>query len=455
MAIKLDIEDLDGLLGYHEPTHSLKGMPSIPSTQPMSNLSPVKPPLAPDNTSSPAMPNLNRPEPQAPAMAAPAPTSMPSMNSSPDLKKPPGFWQKFGHGLATAGNIAGDIVAPGTMQLIPGTQLHKEYEEGRQSKLAGENARTGLEQAEAKGWAPIDFTLPGGEKITAPMRSAGGIEAGLAKTAETEGGKNTRQANAIDAKNNSPQSQASLLKLGYKMGDNGEAVPIPENELSPEQVQRRQLNDSVIRLHDAQAEVDKLKNDPNSPSFKLAQSRLEFERQAAQRQMEALGLHEQEFQNHVQEQGLLKPSGQAQSRASAAQSVLDVMPGLQQMVQKNGKEMGPIMGRLNRGEITIGNVDPEVAKLYGAMKSFYALQPAVHGFRNAEFVKDFESAIGTLERDPKAFLAGMEGLRPTLESVAKEGKTYHKRIVEGQEGGGNTPQATHVYDPATGTIKAK
>jgi hypothetical protein len=112
------------------------------------------------------------------------------------------------------------------------------------------------------------------------------------------------------------------------------------------------------------------------------------------------------------------------------------MPELQEAVKKNSAEMGPLMGRINRGEVNIGNVDPEVAKLYAAMKSFYALQPAVHGFRNAEFVKDFETAIGTLERNPDAFLAGMEGLKPTLNAVAKEGKTFHQRIVEGGE---NTP----------------
>jgi len=64
--------------------------------------------------------------------------------------------------------------------------------------------------------------------------------------------------------------------------------------------------------------------------------------------------------------------------------------------------MGPLMGRLAKGEIALGDVDPAIAELYGAMKSFYALQPAVHGFRNAEFVKDFETALGTLERDPEA-----------------------------------------------------
>jgi hypothetical protein len=87
------------------------------------------------------------------------------------------------------------------------------------------------------------------------------------------------------------------------------------------------------------------------------------------------------------------------------------------------------------------------------MKSFYALQPAVHGFRNAEFVKDFEHAIGTLERDPDAFLAGMEGLKPTLNAVAKEGKTFHKRIVEGRDENKPTADTTAPAGTAEGTIR--
>jgi hypothetical protein len=47
---------------------------------------------------------------------------------------------KILHGLAMAGNIAGDVLAPGTMALIPGTQLHSQIEKG--------NLRAGIENIE-------------------------------------------------------------------------------------------------------------------------------------------------------------------------------------------------------------------------------------------------------------------------------------------------------------------
>lgn len=49
----------------------------------------------------------------------------------------PGFWGKLKHGLATAGNIAGNVVAPSTMALIPGTQLNSLVKEhGAKADLA-------------------------------------------------------------------------------------------------------------------------------------------------------------------------------------------------------------------------------------------------------------------------------------------------------------------------------
>jgi hypothetical protein len=53
-------------------------------------------------------------------------------------QKPQGFWQNVRHIAATIGNDAGNILAPGTMALIPGTQLHGDIQNSqRSSELAG------------------------------------------------------------------------------------------------------------------------------------------------------------------------------------------------------------------------------------------------------------------------------------------------------------------------------
>lgn len=65
-----------------------------------------------------------------------------------DISAKPGFWGKLEHGLAKAGNIAGDIVAPGTMALIPGTDLNKQEERGAQ--MRGFNTATEAQEREAQ-----------------------------------------------------------------------------------------------------------------------------------------------------------------------------------------------------------------------------------------------------------------------------------------------------------------
>lgn len=66
----------------------------------------------------------------------------------------PGFWGKLGHVASRIGNIAGDIVAPSTVGLIPGTELNRQIVEANaERKLEGAKkaeSETGLRGAEEK-----------------------------------------------------------------------------------------------------------------------------------------------------------------------------------------------------------------------------------------------------------------------------------------------------------------
>jgi hypothetical protein len=65
---------------------------------------------------------------------------------SPESAKP-GLWGKLEHGLAMAGNIAGDVFAPGVMANIPGTQMNRQINE--EQNVAGYEAAK-KEENEAK-----------------------------------------------------------------------------------------------------------------------------------------------------------------------------------------------------------------------------------------------------------------------------------------------------------------
>jgi hypothetical protein len=337
----------------------------------------------------------------------------------------PGALGKILHGLSVAGNIAGDIFAPETMALIPGTQMHNAVTGAQNMRGISEGVENEEKEAQA---ANLNAQ---------PELKQAALDLKQSKLNE-------------DAEKNKNTNAVQLRHLGLKTDAKGNVVPVDYAEMSPQEQSVHDLKTAQEEAAEARAAMDKAKANPNSAAFQMAQERLRIAAQNAENANKRLGLSQEQFQNKVNEQDLLKPSGQAQSRGSAAQAALEVLPELEDQIRANADQLGPIMGRIQRGEIKIGDVDPKIAQLYSTMQSFYAMQPAIHGFRNAEFVKDFNSFVGGLERDPEATLAALDGLKPTMQKVANEGKTFHKRIVEGQ-GGGNS--GGNSKGPAAGTVE--
>ena len=321
-------------------------------------------------------------------------------------------------GLNTVGSIA-EHVAPilgGVMTAIPGTEEHHNYLVRQQTGRLGN-----------------DLAEENKEAQTANENAQPEIKEQANEIKEDQLTENReKEQNKLDEQ---------YRKLGLKRDTNGNLVPVTYDEMTPTEQAVHDLKTNQAEAADARAQLDQLKANPNSDLYKLQVKRLQIAEQNAQNAGKRLGLSEDQFQNKVQEQNLIKPSGQAQSRGSAAQAALDVLPELESQIRANAADLGPIMGRILKGEIAIGDVDPKIAKLYSSLNSFYALNPGIHGFRNYELVKDMPSFIGSLERDPEATIAALEGLKPTLQSVAKEGKTFHKRIVEGEGAGGASNSA--------------
>lgn len=72
------------------------------------------------------------------------------MNPLGSAANKPGVLGKIEHGLAKAGNIAGDIVAPGTTALIPGSDLNKNAKAQALREQEGAATKESLEQAQAR-----------------------------------------------------------------------------------------------------------------------------------------------------------------------------------------------------------------------------------------------------------------------------------------------------------------
>lgn len=82
-------------------------------------------------------------------------------------------------------------------------------------------------------------------------------------------------------------------------------------------------------------------------------------------------------------------------------------------------KLGPIMGRKFKLEDLIGNPDPEVKRFATELASFAALQPALHGFRGQNALREFEKIIGDAKNTPESLAAGIQGILDVGGVIAK------------------------------------
>jgi hypothetical protein len=85
------------------------------------------------------------------------------MNGYGSAANHPGWFGKLEHGLAKAGNIAGNLVAPSTMSLIPGTELNKQERTAGYKADIAESTKEELEKAQA---TAASTKAPAGDKYT-------------------------------------------------------------------------------------------------------------------------------------------------------------------------------------------------------------------------------------------------------------------------------------------------
>lgn len=147
--------------------------------------------------------------------------------------KPTSTLGKIGHVAANIGNVLGDIFAPSTMALIPGTQLNNEVAMNRDradldqvSKLQNEAANTKLLDATPQ--------LKQQSAEIQQLRAQGYLQ----------------HVNDL-GQHYDQQNDAQLAQHGYKRDPQGQIVPMSYQELSPEMQAVEDLKQSQAELADA------------------------------------------------------------------------------------------------------------------------------------------------------------------------------------------------------------
>ena len=255
----------------------------------------------------------------------------------------PGTLGKIGHVLGRIGNIAGDVFAPATMALIPGTDLNNRAREGGlRREVEGEEKEQNTEEA-----------------TKAAQGLAGQKEADEEKLHEAQ------------EKNFGTKDEEALLKQGLKRDTDGNIVTDPDSLAYKRQQQNEQTSTNLMALRtaqtdlsDARAELARSQNDPNSPAYKLALEKVAMAEQAHQVAMGNLGLKRDEYNANYLGTG---PQGTA-------------LPGVQ--TTPEGQPIGTKVAGQNRAALSEFN-KAYVQPAEGVEKSYQMMDQAYKEFEAA------------------------------------------------------------------------
>lgn len=370
-----------------------------------------------------------------------------------------GFWHRLGQISAKIGNIAGDVLDPRAMALIPGTDLHRALVHVQNvQELAGLQAQDAAARQ---------------QQSEEDLRSA-------------------QAANlASEPQRQRDQLNAQLAEHGLQIGDDGKIAPVSEENLSPalraqiagstpDMATYRQLTSMGMSPTDALKEIEKDKALALAPKNMQAKT-LDVPGQGqVAGKVDAQGnllladgtpapkgtkLYQQpnygmmmlptKIATFIGPDGVPrdylwdqetktydKPLGLSASNAyghEAAQAGVVTRAGedLIQSIEANKQLMGNPQAIIQSAILGTPWADPATAGLRAQIATFAALQPSMHGFRGQQALNEFEKIIGGIPKNPDALIASIRAIEKTAGAVNP-----------GLNQGGEQPQA-----PAVGTTQ--
>jgi hypothetical protein len=317
-------------------------------------------------------------------------------------------------GLAQLGDIGLKTFAPGLEANIPGTEGHHNMLVHRDQQQLGQDVANEEKQAQTR------------ETNTLPALHQAQAALGAAKLGETQ-------------QHHQSQIEEQLHTHGYKTAEDGTIQPLAYGEMSEQQQAVHDLKASQEELADASSALKKVQADPNSPQARIAQQRIEGANQARQIALRRLGLSQQEFQANyygtdtagnalpgapatatgqpegIKVASLTKPGVTAQGKASQGRAVVESATDLKDFIDKNKGAFGNIDQYWQQYMNGTPIADPTASKAMAKIASFAALQPALHGFKSHDAMREFAKMIGGIPKNPEALKAAIDGL---VESAA-------------------------------------
>lgn len=357
----------------------------------------------------------------------------------------PGLIGKIEHGLAKAGNIAGNIVAPGTMSLIPGTELNKQEQRTRAEGEVAQGEENRLKEAQAS---------------------------------EAEGKPALQQEQQrITEEKNQMTHEAALRQKGYKTDAAGNEVPLQYAEMSAHEQGVYDLNAAKSNAQNAIAELKQAQADPNSPQSKLILEKAKSEAKKLDIAGQKLGLDTDRYKAEflgVDREGKPLPGAQtttegkavgtkvaaAESKATAMQkNKADLSENVQhnvdeatKLIKNNTGLFGKVQGRFTNVAQMAGSDDPAIAQLGVVIHNIAVASAGIHGQRGQSAVEAYEKdLLNKFHNSPEATLAAMDEIRNSVGDFMKDANK--KEVPKPTAMPKGIPEtATHTYKDKDGKI---
>lgn len=368
-------------------------------------------------------------------------------------------------GLATAGNVIASGLFPRFGQFIPGTSGY------HNNLVANEKGAIGEEQAGAKSAAQTDLekaqaeeqrSLPELHKTQAELAAEKLSSTNTAKDADRA----IKQADEERKRGESQQKiSAGLAEHGLKLDpDTKELVALPYGEMSEPQKAAHDLKGAQAELLSARKDLVTAQKEGIPAAQELARKRVAAAQESAATAAGRLGLSRDEFNaqflgtapggeplagGETDETGhpigtkiaaANKPGATVQGRSAQAGSIIEAGNNLKAEIDKHKDKLGNLGGYWNQAVNGTPIADPDTARLMSEIASYAALQPAMHGMRGGQVMKEFEKMVGGVPKNPEALKAAIDGIASTASVMQHQGQPQHS-------GTGGSATQLDVKDP--------
>ena len=406
------------------------------------------------------------------------------------ISRMPGIAGKILHGLAVAGNIAGDIVDPNAMAIVPGTQLHRAIEEHGLQAETDKQKQLGIEQEEAdarlaggkgtilptpQGYVSID---PETHAVT-PLMLNGQPLMPAAKEGVTAAEQTFRDlltgANGqprVNPDTNKPYTSVEALErvTGTKLGTAEQQAMSAYKSAHPGSTDF----DAYQAVHQAGAKADDFTNWYNKwlrenglPDTAANEARGREMWNAAgqppQRPPQELAVTPEGRVVNLRPGESVPPGTQKaseygkvspdeQRRADLAENLNENLDHLEDIVDRRPELFGPLAGRWTELKGKFGSDDPDIGELQTIEHQIGMAQISAHGMRAARGIDGAAASI------LNGFHSGPNALKSSIAAARRSVATFQgdvERARAGQPRGATTgagaPSQFAVTDPRGAT----